>query len=93
MATEKLTKAEVAKIKSEKAAEKKANKKKPKEHKVAGFFRSFKSELKNITWYSRSATLKDSLLVAVVLIVIAAIVGLVDTGLYELMTWLGTLLY
>ena len=92
MAKEKLTKAELAKIKSDKAAEKKSKAKK-KDHKVANFFKSFKSELKNITWYSKSATIKDSVLVAVVLIVIATVVGLVDTGLFKVMTWLGTLLY
>jgi len=92
MAKEKLTKAEVAKIKSEKAAEKKAKKKKEKKHVVADFFRSFKSELKNVTWYSRSATIKDSVFVAVVLVLLATVVGLVDAGLNGLMTLLGNIL-
>lgn len=92
MAKEKLTKAEVAKIKSEKAAEKKAKKKKEKKHVIADFFRSFKSELKNVTWYSRSNTIRDSVFVAVVLVLLATVVGLIDAGLNGLMTWLGTLL-
>ena len=92
MAKEKLTKAEVAKIKSEKAAEKKAKKKKEKKHVVADFFRSFKSELKNITWYSKSATIKASVFVAVVLVLLATVVGLIDAGFSGLMTLLGNIL-
>ena len=92
MAKEKLTKAEVAKIKSEKAAEKKSKKKKEKKHVVSDFFRLFKSELKNLTWYSKSATIKDSIFVAVVLVLLAAVVGLVDAGLNGLMTFLGNIL-
>ena len=92
MAKEKLTKAEIAKIKSEKAAEKKSKKKKEKKHAVADFFRSFKSELKNVTWYSRSETIKDSVFVAVVLVLLATVVGLVDAGLNGVMTLLGNIL-
>ena len=92
MAKEKLTKAEIAKIKSEKAAEKKSKKKKEKKHVIANFFRDFKSELKKITWYSRNDTIRDSVFVAIVLVLLATVVGLIDTGLNGLMTMLGNIL-
>ena len=92
MAKEKLTKAEIAKIKSEKAAEKKSKKKKEKKHVIANFFKDFKSELKKITWYSRNDTIRDSVFVAIVLVLLATVVGLIDTGLNGLMTMLGNIL-
>lgn len=92
MAKEKLTKAEIAKIKSEKAAEKKSKKKKEKKHVIANFFRDFKSELKKITWYSRNDTIRDSVFVAIVLVLLATVVGLIDAGLNGLMTMLGNIL-
>ena len=92
MAKEKLTKAEIAKIKSEKAAEKKSKKKKEKKHVIANFFKDFKSELKKITWYSRNDTIRDSVFVAIVLVLLATVVGLIDAGLNGLMTMLGNIL-
>ena len=65
--------------------------KKAKENKKPGFFarvgaaikkfwRTMKSELKKVTWYSRKQTFTSTLLVLVCMAVAAAVIGLLDVG-------------
>ena len=65
--------------------------KKAKENKKPGFFarvggaikkfwRTMKSELKKVTWYSRKQTFTSTLLVLVCMGVAAAVIGLLDVG-------------
>ena len=44
------------------------------------FFRSLKSECKKVSWYSWSQTVRASVVVAVITVVIAVVIGLLDVG-------------
>ena len=60
---------------------------------TAKFLRDYRSELKKIVWPSRQATLKQTGVVLVCLLVVALVIGLLDFGflkLIELLTWLTT---
>lgn len=48
--------------------------------KVKRFFRSYRSEVKKIVWFSWDQTWKNTLVVLVIAIAIAAVVGLLDWG-------------
>lgn len=64
--------------------EKKANKKPGFFARIGGaikkFWRTMKSELKKVTWYSRKQTFTSTLLVLVCMAVAAAVIGLLDVG-------------
>ena len=88
----KLTKAELAEEKAKNKASKKANKaKKVKKHSIANFFKDLKSEMKKITWYPKKATLRDTLLVIVALVLLAVAIGLIDAGFMKCIKLLGNL--
>ena len=63
--------------KKTKKSDKKAKKAKGR-NKVTSYIKDLKSELGKITWYSRKDTVKSTILVCVVMVVVAAIIGLVD---------------
>ena len=72
-------------------AEAKAPKAKAKEKKPNFLVRTFKrigsftreciSEMKKVTWLSRAETFKSSLVVVVIAVALAALIGVLDTGL------------
>ncbi len=47
---------------------------------IKKFWRTMKSELKKVTWYSRRQTFTSTLLVLVCMAVAAAVIGLLDVG-------------
>ncbi len=47
---------------------------------IKKFWRTMKSELKKVTWYSRKQTFTSTLLVLVCMAVAAAVIGLLDVG-------------
>ena len=49
-----------------------------KREKVAKFFRAIKSEMKKIVWFSWNDTRKNSIVVIVAVVIIAAFIGLLD---------------
>ena len=49
-----------------------------KREKVAKFFRALKSEMKKIVWFSWKDTRKNSIVVIVAVVIIAAFIGLLD---------------
>ena len=49
-----------------------------KREKVTKFFRSLKSEMKKIVWFSWKDTRKNSIIVIIAIIIIAAVIGLLD---------------
>lgn len=70
---------------------KKSDKKSKKDTKKRGFFarigaalkrfwKTMKSELKKVTWYSRKQTFTSTLLVLIVMAVAAVVIGLLDVG-------------
>ena len=77
------TAADTTKEKKDKKAAK-ANKKPGFFSRVGGaikkFWRTMKSELKKVTWYSRKQTFTSTLLVLVCMAVAAAVIGLLDVG-------------
>ena len=58
---------------------------------IASFTRECISEMKKVTWLSRSETFKSSLVVLVVTVALAALIGILDTGLEFGVTGLRTL--
>ncbi|MGM9637368.1 MAG: preprotein translocase subunit SecE [Eubacteriales bacterium] len=78
-------------VKAEKKSEKPAKKKKEKSHKISGYFRDLKSELKKITWYSAHDTLQNSVWVVAALIILTAVIGGVNWGFAQIMLLLGRL--
>ena len=48
--------------------------------KVKRFFRSYRSEVKKIVWFSWDQTWKNTLVVLVIAVAVAAVVGLLDWG-------------
>ncbi len=83
------------KIESAASAEpKKADKKPAKKDKpsfferIKKFWREYKSELKKVVWATREMTLKNTLIVAIAVVIVGACIGLLDfafsTGIVEL---------
>ena len=58
---------------------------------ISSFTRECISEMKKVTWLSRSETFKSSLVVLVVTVALAALIGILDTGLEFGVTGLRTL--
>ncbi len=59
--------------------------------KIAGFFKSNKSEMKKISWYGKKQTIKSTGVVLVVLAAASVAIGLIDLGLHNLIMWIGSL--
>lgn len=51
--------------------------------KIKRFFRSYRSEVKKIVWFSWDQTWKNTLVVLVTTVAIAVVVGLLDWGFTE----------
>ena len=83
--------APVAKKNAEKPAEKKPGFFKRTSEKIKKFWKSYKSELKKITWYSRKQTFTSTLLVLVCMGVSAVFIGLLDLGFSKGIEGLGML--
>ncbi len=64
--------------------EKPVKAKKPRK-KLSVVFRQFWSDLKKITWPSGKTVLNNSIKVIVTMVIIAAVLGVVDLGLTELL--------
>ena len=60
--------------------------------KVAKFFREYKSEIKKISWSSRSQTMNNTWVVLVCMVALAVVVGLVDFGVSKGIVALGSLI-
>ncbi len=56
------------------------------------FLKDCKSEMKKVVWYSEEATLKNSLVVLIVMVVVGALVCALDFGLFEGIKKLGEIL-
>ena len=83
--------APVAKKNAEKPAENKPGFFKRTSEKIKKFWKSYKSELKKITWYSRKQTFTSTLLVLVCMGVSAVFIGLLDLGFSKGIEGLGML--
>lgn len=83
--------APVAKKSAEKPAEKKPGFFKRTFEKIKKFWKSYKSELKKITWYSRKQTFTSTLLVLVCMGISAVFIGLLDLGFSKGIEGLGML--
>lgn len=83
--------APVAKKNSDKPAEKKPGFFKRTMERLKKFWKSYKSELKKITWYSRKQTFTSTLLVLVCMGVSAVFIGLLDLGFSKGIEGLGML--
>ncbi len=80
--------------KPEKSAKsQKAKSKKPTLHsRIAAWFRSVKAEMKKIVWASFKAVRSNTLMVAVVVIIFAAAIGIVDLIFSKFIYILGILI-
>lgn len=67
------------------ADKKNAAKEKNQATKKPGFIKSVKTEAKKVTWYSKAATLKSTVALIIVLVIFAAVIGLVDLGFVSLL--------
>ncbi len=81
--------AEIEKTEAKTSEKKPAKKDKPSfVERVKKFWREYKSELKKVVWASRELTLKNTLIVAVAVVIVGACIGLLDfafsTGVVEL---------
>ena len=59
---------------------------------VKKFWREYKSELKKVVWATRESTLKNTLIVAVAVIVVGACIGILDFAFSSGIVALGKLL-
>ena len=59
--------------------------------KIKNFFKNNKSEMKKISWYGKAQTAKSTGVVIVVLLIASVVIGLIDLGLSNLLSWIGTL--
>ncbi len=81
-----------------KAQEAKADKKPVKKDKpsiaarIKKFFREYKAELKKVTWPSKEDTLRNTVVVAVSVIIVGAVIGLLDMGFQQGLRMLGNLI-
>jgi len=60
-----------------------------KKEKVGAWWRSYKSELKKIVWYPWNDVRKGTIVVVVVVVGLAAVIGLLDFAFFKGITWLG----
>lgn len=78
-------------VKAEKPA-KPAKKKKEKSHKISGYFKELKGEMKKITWYGAHDTIQNSIWTVIALLIFTVIIGGVNFGFAQLMLLLGRLM-
>ena len=76
-----------------KAEKKPAKKDKPSfGERVKKFWREYKSELKKVVWATREMTLKNTLIVAVAVVIVGACIGILDFAFSSGIVALGKLL-
>ena len=73
-------------------ASKPAKNKVPLGKRIAKAGREFKAEFKKIVWSSRRATFSNTVLVVAVMVIVAVVIGLLDTGFSKLLTLLGSII-
>ncbi len=73
-----------AKVQEAKAGKKPAKKDKPSlGARIGKFFREYKAEMKKVTWPSKEDTLKNTVVVAVTVIIVGAVIGALDVAFSE----------
>ncbi len=78
---------------AEKKAEKKPAKDKPGiGSRIAKFFRDYKAELKKVTWASREDTMKNTVVVAVTIVIAGVAIGVLDFAFTKGLDLLGGLI-
>ena len=80
VAVEEKSNTSVATKKAKKSEEKKPGFFKRLGARLKKFWKSYKRELKNITWYSRKQTFTGTVLVLVCMLAIAVVIGILDFG-------------
>ena len=58
---------------------------------IAKFFRDYTSESKKVVWLSKKETIKNSVVVTVIVVVAAVAIALVDAGFGKLIELLGSI--
>ena len=58
---------------------------------IGKFFRDYHSEMKKVVWLSKKETIRNSVLVTVVVVVTAIVIGLVDAGFTYAIKALGSI--
>jgi preprotein translocase SecE subunit len=58
---------------------------------IANFWREYTSEMKKVVWMSWSDVRKNALLVIVASVALSAVIGLLDFGVSNLITALGSI--
>lgn len=53
--------------------------------------KEFKAEFKKIVWSNRKSTFSNTVLVIVIMVIVAVVIGLLDLGFSNLITWIGKL--
>ncbi len=82
-----------AKVQEAKAEKKPAKKDKPSfGARIGKFFREYKAEMKKVTWPSKEDTLKNTVVVAVTVIIVGAVIGVLDVAFSEGLRALGNLI-
>ena len=60
--------------------------------KIANFFKGIKSEIGKIVWYGKKQTVKSSVVGICCLVAVSVVLGLLDYGIHNLLTWIGSLI-
>ena len=82
---------ETKEVKATKAS-KPAKNKVPLGKRIAKAWREFKAEFKKIVWSSKKATFSNTALVVACMVIVAVVIGLLDTGLSTLLNWIAGLI-
>ena len=59
---------------------------------IAKAFKEFKAEFKKIVWSSKKATFSNTALVVACMVIVAVVIGLLDTGFSSLLNWIAGLI-
>ncbi len=73
-------------------ASKPAKNKVPLGKRIAKAFKEFKAEFKKIVWSSKKATFSNTALVVACMVIVAVVIGLLDTGFSTLLNWIAGLI-
>ena len=73
-------------------ASKPVKNKEPLGKRISKAFREFKAEFKKIVWSSRKATFSNTALVVACMVIVAVVIGLLDTGFSTLLNWIAGLI-
>lgn len=75
----------MSKEKDEKMA---AGKSKKKQGRISKWFKDLRSEFKKVTWPTRKKVVNNTFVVVVTMVFSSVFVGLLDTGLLKLFSWI-----